>query len=601
MRLKFLVSVLVIFLVGISVAASADPVSEATEMIDHRQLDNAITLLKGRIQSDPSYAELYYLLGKAYYLKGDYGNAEKELQNCLDRKRKQEDAQITLALVYVAQQKWDQAKEIITEGVAKSKARKGPFLDALGLYHLARKEFTEADLAFRRAMIEDPTSLLYKRHLADLNYENSVYGVAVDLYREVLTTDSTDVIALFKLGSALFKQKMFSDALKSFSNTIRLDSSYVEAYQGSGDIYMILGLNAAGNGSENGEATSSKSDDLFKNAIWMYSRYLKLGGKENSDIDYRLGQAYYYVKAYPTAIEYLDKVIATGSAKSLGYSLKAKALFRLRKYDEAQAAYKDYETKITKGDPNYQWSAEDFEFFRERALTYNSLYDDTKKDGAPDSSFLELAIPDYLKAFELKGKDIEPLLYGKLATCYYTLKNYQEAIPWYEKKVTIDTADVRSCQYLAYCYIGVKNTAKAVEVLTRVTEMSPKACGIYQSLANIYLQDLKDRKQAEKWFAKWGQCDSISYVPYKSLGYLAITEKPPRKETAIETLLKAARRMEAAGIDPCKDIDVTVWLAQANSMFDDEAHNQETLKWAKRGLKCDPNNETLKNLKESLE
>lgn len=609
MRFSFPLFFLVILLTLTVQPLYADVVSDATAMIEHRQFESAITLLKDKIQNDPSFADLYYLLGKAYYLKGDYELAEKELQNCLDRKRNFDDAQAILAMVLINEEKWDKAKEIIDEGVAKSKNRKGMFLDALGLYHLAKKAFTEADLAFRRALIEDPNSNLYKRHLADLNYENKVYGVAVDLYKEVLAVDSTDVITHFRLANALFVQKMFTEALKFLSTAIRLDSSYTEAYQLTGSIYMILGLNAGSNGngsgsgnvSEGGSETSSKADDLFKNAIWMYNRYLKLGGKETSDVDYRLGQAYYWVKGYPTAVEYLDKVIATGTAKSNAYNLKAKALFRLKRYDDARAAYRDYETKITAGDSNYHWTAEDYDFFNERAQTYYQLYWDTKNDGAADSSFLELAIPDFQKAIELKEKNIDSQLYGKLGYSFYTLKRFQEAIPWYEKKIATDSNDFRSYQNLAYCYVGLKNSVAAVDLLVKVTTLNPNQCGPYKTLSSICMQDLKDRKQAANWYLKWAQCDSIDHVPYRMLGYLALTEKPVRKEAAIDYLQKASRRMDGAGIDPCKDIDVITLLAQAFNMYEDDAHKQESLKWVKKGLKCDPGSETLKNLKESLE
>ena len=169
MKSRFLWSLLVVFTVTLCASLHADPISDAEEMIKHHQYDSTITLLKARIEKDPSYADLYYVLGKAYYLKGEYDTGGGEsCKNCLDRKRKHEDAQAYLALTYVAMKKWPEAKEILDEGTAKSKTRKGLFFDIMGKYYMARGEFTDADLAFRHAQFEEPDNLEYKRDLADL-------------------------------------------------------------------------------------------------------------------------------------------------------------------------------------------------------------------------------------------------------------------------------------------------------------------------------------------------------------------------------------------------------------------------------------------------
>ncbi|TFH54276.1 MAG: tetratricopeptide repeat protein, partial [Candidatus Zixiibacteriota bacterium] len=185
MNSRFLRSLLLVFTVTLCASLHADPISDAEAMIKHHQYDSTITLLKARIEKDPSYADLYYVLGKAYYLKGEYEQAEAELRNCLDRKRKHEDAHAYMALTYVAMKKWPEAKEILDEGTTKSKTRKGLFFDIMGKYYMARGEFTDADLAFRHAQFEEPDNLEYKRDLADLSFENKVYEVAIQGYREV--------------------------------------------------------------------------------------------------------------------------------------------------------------------------------------------------------------------------------------------------------------------------------------------------------------------------------------------------------------------------------------------------------------------------------
>ncbi len=605
MKLRFLRSLLVVFTVTLCASLNADPISDAEAMIKHHQYDSTITLLKAKIEKDPSYADLYYLLGKAYYLKGEYEQAEAELRNCLDRKRKHEDAQAYLAQTYIAMKKWPEAKEILDEGTVKSKTRKGMFFDVLGTYHLARGEFTEADLAIRHAQFEEPDNLEYKRHGADLAFENKVYEVAIQMYRDVLAFDSTDVITHYKIGRALYYQQKWAEAIKSLNTAIRLDSNYADAYQLSGDIYMILGLASSSNGNGNGDAGESgnQASDFFKNAIWMYERMLKLGGKATLDVDYRLGQAYYNVNGFPVAVEYLDKAIATGNAKANAYSLKAKALFRLKQYDQAEAAFTDYEKKVTKGDPNYQWSAKDFDYFRERSLTYYQLFSEGKREGQTDSTLLEKAIPYYLKAIELHDTtDVRGAasLYDQLGLSYYYIGKYLEAIPWFEKKIAIDTLAIRTYQNLGNCYMKLDQPDKAMEYLNKVVQLNPGVCSVYQTMFSYYMEK-KNRGEAQKVTQKWAQCDTVGYQPYKWLAYFAITDKPPRKDEAIEYLLKARKRMESLNLDPCKEIDILIWMSQAYNMYEDDAHKKQAVDWAKRGLKCDPKNETLKGIVEDNE
>jgi tetratricopeptide (TPR) repeat protein len=605
MRLKLLWSLLVVFTITLCASLHADPVIEAEAMISRHQYDSTITLLKARIEKDPSFADLYYLLGKAYYFKGEYAQAETELQNCLDRKRKHEDAQAYLALTYVAMKKWSEAKAILDEGTAKSKTSKGLFFDIMGKYYMARGEFTEADLAFRRAIIEEPNNIEYKRDLADLAFENKVYEIAIQGYREVLAIDSLDVITHYKLGKALYYQQKWAEAVKSLNNAIRLDSNYTDAYQLSGDIYMILGLAASSNGNGDVGESSNQASDLFKNAIWMYERMLKLGGKETLDVDYRLGQAYYNVNGFPLAVQYLDRAIANGSAKANAYSLKAKSLFRLKQYDQAEAAFTDYEKKVTKGDPNYQWSASDFDYFRERSLTYYQLFFEGRREGQTDSTLLEKAVPYYLKAIELRDTtDVRGAasLYDQLGLSYYYVGKYLEAIPWFEKKIAIDTVAVKTYQNIGNCYMKLNNPDKAMEYLNKVVQINPGACGVYQTMFSYFLVERKDKKEAHAVAQKWAQCDTVGYQPYKWLGYFAISDKPVRKDDAIEYLLKARKRMESLNLDPCKEIDIMVWLAQTYNMYDDGTpQKKQAVDWSKRGLKCDPKNETLKGIIEENE
>lgn len=601
MKIALTISLLLSLLLGVAAPAFADAAADAAELIGQRKLDEAIQFINDQVARDPSYADLYYWLGRAYIEKEDWPAAEKAFNKCLELKKKHDEAKAYLALVYIHDQKWEQAKKILDEGVAKSRTAKGRFYDHLGHYYIARKEFTEADIALRKAQLEEPDNIEYMRDLADLNYENGVYAVAIQGYQEVLARDSMDVPTYYRMGRAYYMQKQFTEALQNINKAIGLDSNYTQAYHLAGDIFMLSGLSKvqAALTQDPSNGTTNGYTDIFKNAIWAYEHYLGTGGQETVDVDYRLGQAYYYVGAYEVAIERLTKAIEMGTDKSVAYDFKAKSLFRLKRYDEAVAAYKAYEDKITKGDSNYVWGKEHFEFFRDRALTYDQLYYDSKKEGTVDTTFLVEAIPYYVKAIELNDKEV--FLWNRLALVYYNLGRYSEAIPWLERRIAQDSTHVPSYQYLAFSYLKMADYNRATEYLEKMFQLNPKSVFVVKTLSTTYLFQLKDREKGRKYLLEWAELDPKNYEPFKWLGYLYITEKPVQKDRAIEYLLKSYNLMDANGVDKCKEIDVIIWLAQANSFYDDIKHDEEALKWVKRGLQCDPKNETLKTLLENLE
>ncbi len=599
--MKFTIYILILATIALSFStpALADSAVTAADLVDQRKLDEAIAYITAETAKDPTYAELYYWLGRAHIEKESWREAETALNKALEIKKKLDEAKAYLALVYINTQRFPEAKKILEEGAAKSKTQKGRFLNHLGHYYLAQKDFSQADINFRKAQIEEPENLEYIRDLADVNYENGVYAVAVLGYKDVLAKDSTDAVTWYKVARAYYMQRQFNESSAAVGKAIGLDSAYAQAYKLYADIFMISGLSkvSAQAQLDPNQTNGNGFTDFFKNAIWAYERYLKNGGAETDEVNYRLGQAYYQVGAYDAAIEKLRRAIEQGTDKSIAYDFTAKSLFRLKRYDEASAAYQAYEMKITKGDPNFQWGPEYYDFFKERALTYDQLYYDNKKEGVIDSSFLERAIPNFVQAIKLNEK--EPFMWNRLALAYYNLGRYDDAISWLQKRLDLDSTHISSLQYMAFSYLKKNDPTTAAGYLEKMHTLNPKSEFVLETLSTHYLT--RDREKARKFLNDWAEVNPNNYKPFKWLGYLAISAKPAQKEAAVKHLEKALQLMDANGVDKCKEIDVIVWLAQANSFFEDTKHEEETLKWVKRGLVCDPKNETLVALRQNLE
>lgn len=593
-RNLILASILALFLSSVLLAGAPE---DAEKLIKKRHFNEAITKLQKEIKKDPGYADLYYMLGRAYYEKGVYDSAATALDQALDRKRKHTQAQYYRALVYIKQKQWDKAFDILNERAEKEKdpKDKAMFYNGLALYYQAKEEYDKADTDFRMALVYDENNVEYRRNLADLSYEQGYYGSASQQFQSIVDEDSTDMLSWFKLGKSLYYQKSFADAIQALSKAIELDSAYIPSYEISGDIFMIYGLSQLNAGNADG------AKERFRNAVWMYQHYIDNGGEETGEMAYRLGQAYYQLGAYPQSVEEINKAISMGYEKSNAYDMKAKSLFRMKEFDKAIQAYQDYEQKVSGGNPDYQWTKDDFDFFKERALTLYQLYVEGKQAGEADSTMLERAIPDYIEAIKLKPEDpIVPQLYVQLGLSYYYLGRYQEAIPWFQKKIDAEPGVYNTYLNLGYCYLKLNDDQKAIETMEKVVELNPGYCTAYSTIARTYLS-LKQISNAIQWFDKLANCDSSTYEPYKWKGYAAISQKPPAKEEALRELLKCVHMMESQGVSYCDEIDVITWLAQAYTMFDDTAKEDEAVKWAKRGLKCEPNNQTLQQIVKDFE
>jgi tetratricopeptide (TPR) repeat protein len=183
----------------------------------------------------------------------------------------------------------------------------------------------------------------------------------------------------------------------------------------------------------------------------------------------------------------------------------------------------------------------------------------------------------------------------------YYLGLYDEAIPWFEKKIELQPDIYNTYLNLAYCYLKKGDNETAIDKMVRVTELNPDYCNAYQTIAGTYLISLKQPAASVEWYQKWADCDTTAYEPYKWLGYISVSAKPVKRDQAIRYLLKCTQMMRKAGVNLCEEIDVLIWLMQVYNMYDEIEKEEKALDWAREVLKCDPDNKDAKNVIEQLE
>ena len=78
---------------------------------------------------------------------------------------------------------------------------------------------------------------------------------------------------------------------------------------------------------------------------------------------------------------------------------------------------------------------------------------------------------------------------NEIATLHWSMENLDEAIPLFEKAVSLDENNLNYIKNLIYGYMAVENFDQAVKLLFLVTRQFPHDFETVQQLANLYLED----------------------------------------------------------------------------------------------------------------
>ncbi len=93
-------------------------------------------------------------------------------------------------------------------------------------------------------------------------------------------------------------------------------------------------------------------------------------------------------------------------------------------------------------------------------------------------------------------------VYYHLSDCYYNLINYDKALEYAKKSVSIDKKNLAPYQRIYSIYMKLRNYKAAAEILESYIAITPSAIHINYVLAEHYYRYMKDSDTAEKYFNK---------------------------------------------------------------------------------------------------
>jgi tetratricopeptide (TPR) repeat protein len=557
---------------------------DVQDAFDNRRYDEAIQLIEVALKKDKRNADLHHMMGRCYLKKRNLEKAEEAFIEAVSKNSKFHEARYDLGRLQLQMGKLEEAKETFEQGLKKAKKNNKEiaiFEDGLGLYYLALKDFTNADIKFRKAQIKDSENLKYVMHQGDASYEQGSYAVALGAYNKVVVVDSMDPEIHFRISRCKLMQKDFKGALEAIDKTLQLDSSYTEAYLMAGNIYTLYAATQKNN--------VEQTQGLLSKSIALYNKYLDMTG-DSGIANYYRGKAYYVLNDFENAARDFESSLRIGLEKEDLMSMVGKCYSKLKQYDKAIEFLNNYEKSLYSGNPDYQLTINDKDWILERAGAYAGL---------ADSASRIMAAADFDKALELDSGDV--MAYYRAGINLYFLKDYEKALDYLLTHIELYPEDVpvNPGAYLniAYSYLALKDFNNVLNYLNTAIEKNPEYTQVYELKANIFMQ-MEKYDSSIVYYGKSKEINPDNCEPDRWIGICYLKSDPVRASQCITAFKRYIECKRVKGGSLCDDVETIKFIAIAYQYKNDA---NSAFEWVKKGLKCDPNNPELKKMFDELE
>ncbi len=573
---------------------SQDIKREISDALEKGDTARAIELLAEEIKLDPSYEYNYYTLGQIYFVRKKFTEAEEQFQIAVEKDKKFWPGLYSLGLVQLKLGKIEEAEENFRRGLKKSKKMKADFHNGMGLVHMAKGEYREADSEIRKAIIIDSLKAEYHLNLGNVNFYSKVYPLAISEYETALQLDTASKEVYFHWAEACLELKDYACALEKLNVVLQKDSTHAEAWMKAGGIYY----KAARSSRDPEEANKH-----YRATIGSYKKYFELSDEKpdsaNGRAYYEIGMSYLSPKinGFADAKENFAIVLSIPVVPKDIYFYYARAFHGNKEYDSAIAYYNRHLEWVDTRGPDYNSGIKEVRIYKRIGECYKSLkdryntikyftksleYDSTQARLLFDVAVAYNYVGDYRNALIYYMKRIDlglderfwSLYYNAAMSALYLMEKGGSAMMDEEDDLGLDDdepeeetgpdplADVDlarlaveylekiSIDYWDYVISNEKNHKTAVKALNMLGSTYLYQLGDCQKgLANLerVLEMQPDHCEALKsmGYAYFGGLCPTNYS--KALGYL---------NRAMECLKKQE------GWEKCKDVDLSLWIAQ---------------------------------------
>ncbi|MDD4051580.1 MAG: tetratricopeptide repeat protein [candidate division Zixibacteria bacterium] len=570
-----------------SPAAGAVLKPEIADALNRHDTTQVLTLIDNVLKIDPTDGTCYLLRGQILFTRGKLPEALDEFERALKIKATRYEALYYKGLIFLKQNKPEEARVAFDEGVKKARDEKALFHNGMGLYLIADGKYAEADVEFRKASQIGPDQAEYHANLGDANFYAKIYPLAISEYNATIAMDTTFLDVYFRLARAYVAQGQFNEALDQLRIVLTRDSLYTYAWKEIGKLYTLAGLSA--------RDTETKSQ-RFKEAIGSYRKFFDLS-HDSTDGEplYNLGRAYFNLSAYAEADSAFKQVLATGNTPASIYLYLGRCAIGQDQYEVGIDYLKKHLAGLEERAPGTDENGatgDMADILRRIADAYKAIQN------------YDSASAYYVTATGLDTTNAKAMFDAALS--YHQLKDYASALPYYEKRIALGPDAWNVYLNAAYCTLNLQDYEKSVAFLKKVVELDSANEKTYPLLSNTYVYQLKNCEEGLTWSQKWLQRDPNNCDALKNMGFLyfgGICQSDNLKAIGYFTRALSCQRTKGSG--DCANADLMTYIAQANHFnavslaeqkqkAESKKYFKEAFDWYKKVVKCEPGNEAAK-------
>ncbi|MCP4685416.1 MAG: tetratricopeptide repeat protein [bacterium] len=593
-----------LFAVGLSAQDLKQPIQAAFDAADTVR---ALQLLDNDIATDPTYHYNYHVKGMVFYRRDQYAEAAEQFSLTLEKKKKYYESLYYLGRCQLALGDLDGAEESMKEGLKKARKIKDWFENGTGLVLMAREQYSEADVSFRRAISIDSTVAEYHLNLGDANFFNGVAALARMEYEIAQRLDTAGTEVYFHWAEACLELKDYTCAIEKLRVVLTMDSTYAEAWNRAGGIYF----KAARSSRNRGERKAR-----FMDAIGSYKKYIELTGSQpdssNVRVYFESAMAYNEIFGFEDAVVFFDHVLSIPYEPRDIYYYCGRSLWGIKDYERAAEMLLRHIDWVAEQGEDYSSNIDDRELYQ---LLGDSYFYRKPKDFSTSVRYYKKSLAD---------RPDQKRLLQNVALAYHNLRSYAQALEYYDLRIAegIDSNSVSMYKNAGSCALALAGSAAdeeddimdeemeeeivpagepvdyyqlAIDYLTNYLEYNPNDSAIVLRVANTYLYHKQDCANGVTYFERLLTLNPDDCSANKSLGFAYFGEGIcTRNYTKALGYFRKAYDCLVASEGACADFALVKWIAQAYHLRATEKTDNASAdyrlanEWYSKALKCDP-------------
>ncbi len=525
-----------------------DAIKSAKAALDNGDLQAAAKEADDGLALDPENFKLLRLTGNIYFELAQFESALGYYERALAKKKKDAKTLYGAGMAALKIEKFEDAEGYFERGVKTGKM-KDKFLYGLGFAQTELGKYLEADLNLRKAIDKKKSVAAYHLELAEENYRNKVYTIAITNFEKAMELDSTYAKTIpdlhYKIGESYLNLHNVIKAIEEYRKGLALFPDDIVAWKKLARIC---------------EASDKPAEAAFcgENIVRIQP--------DNGEWWFKLGAIYNRLRDKEKSAAAYEKAVELNYNAAESFGQLAKLYGERKEYEKAWDAYNRFEKVVGLPDSTLYWYA--------KGKVGNKI-------GAKNTAYFDSALFAFQKAIAYDST-YSPA-YERAGLSLYYKKQYSAAIPYFKKKIELDSMGVNSLRNLAFCYLKTESYALAAETFEKALVVKPEDIQMRTMLGKIYSFNKRYNDSVRHFEILLNDyseviTDSIRCVIYPDLGMSYLSDLKCKKATQI--LLKAEK---------CRPNDVSILLNLATSY-----HTCNLIKDAniyyKKVLRIDPNN-----------